>query len=119
MLIEQLTIIKEVGLGIAGLAALFYILTMVLTWSHKQAEKTLKLAEDTSERILKLAEDTISKNTQALQHMQELIIQNMKSKDQLVSAIENQTDTISTKLQDCKRGRDQQLQKIIDISKKH
>lgn len=119
MLLEQLTIIKEVGLGIAGLAALFYILTTVLTWSHKQAEKTLKLAEDTSERILKLAEDTISKNTQALQHMQELLIQNMKSKDNLVDAIENQTSTFVTKLEQCKRGRDAQLQKIIDTGKKH
>ncbi len=119
MLLEQLTVIKEVGLGIAALVALFYLFKMVLTWYHKQAEKTLEIAVQTSDKILKLADDTIAKNTQALQKMQESLIKNMKSKDELAEAMDDQTSSFLTIHEKCKRNWDTQLQKIIDLGKKH
>ena len=116
MLIEQLTLIKEVGFGVAGLAALFYILKMVLTWSHKQAEKTLQLAEDISKRILDLSNTTIQKNSESLGLLQMSL---EKMQETLVDHIHQKEGIVDT-MRDCKNGRDRQLKEIKEaIIKKH
>jgi len=119
MFIEELTLIKEVGLGAAGIVALYLLLKMVISWSHTQAEKTLKLAETTSDKILKLADDTISKNTKALQGMQESLIKNMRSKEQLMDTIDEQTTTFIESHNECKKKWDERIQKILDSGKRH
>lgn len=113
MFVEELTLIKDVGLGAAGIVALFYLLRMVLSWSHAQSEKTLKLAEDISTRILQLSEKTISDNTRALERMQESLLEHMHQKESLIEAIQDQTDTFIGQMKECKNGRDKQLREIL------
>lgn len=115
MLMEQLNLIKEIGVEAAALVALFYILRMVLTWSHKQAEKTLQLAEDTSLRILDLANITIQKNTESLGAMHSSLI---KMQETLVDHI-RQKERFVESLKDCKHDRDNSFKDIKEsISKK-
>jgi len=108
VLAEELSLIKEVGIGAVVIYFGYLLFQSVLHRLFAQADK-----------ILELAEGTIKENTKALQQMQEILLKNIHSKDSLVTAIENQTETFVEKLHECKKGRDAQLQKIIESGKKN
>jgi hypothetical protein len=99
---ETIMLIERLGIG----AVAFYLVYVLL----KQMTARNAIQAD---QILDLARTTISENTEALHNMSEILVNNIKQKESLVTAIHEQTTQLIAKLEGCKQSRDKQFREVL------
>lgn len=109
MLEPELTVLKEVGVAGAAFILVYILLKIMVQRSFVQ-----------SDALLDMAKGIIEKNTIAMQkvqdslgQMQEVLIQHMQKVDKVTETTQERTETIVTKMQECKKNRDVQLKEIL------
>lgn len=91
MLAEELGFIERIGIGAFAFILVYLLLKAMIARNFLQADM-----------ILDMAKNTIKENTEALEKMQEALIQHLKQKEIM---IENMTH--------CKKERDVQIKELL------
>ncbi len=98
---DTLMLIERLGVGVIAFYLVYILLKQMIARNAIQADQ-----------ILELTRTTIQKNTESLDKMSDVLLNNIKQKETLVTAIHTQTDAIVAKLEGCKQSRDRQLREI-------
>lgn len=120
MLETELAVIKEVGVAGSILLGVFLLGKWLLQKNAAQIDSMIQRNYNQADALLEMARTTISQNTKAfdqtaerLDQLGDIIANNIKQKESLVTAIHEQTNQIIAKLEGCKQSRDKQLDKIL------
>lgn len=102
MVSEELMMLERVGIGGTAFYLVYILLKHTQNRAFQQADAVLELARTT----IQLNTESFAKNTEALNKMQECLIQHMQQKDKIFDI-----------LKECRKERNDKLKEILSTFK--